>query len=226
MNSKRAGNEERDADDQGAGIPDDVCKTTSDRTADRASLVTAEGDHQTERTDRQTGPKRLQVDDLAPHEHETPDCDQHEWNDVCGGAERAVEPVGDLRPDRATIPPEPHERREEEADRDHPESPELGMVMRSGLGRSALPDTSRGARLGCPLDGLLPGRCHRGCCFCGSVPYPPPHPGRPRDRGRRSARGARALRHNARARASSMINSASVRLPKPLVSVLPSSRSL
>ena len=45
-----------------------------------------------------------------------------------------------------------------------------------------------------PLDGLLPGDSHWACCFCGSVPYPPPHACRHRDRGRRSARRAGALR--------------------------------
>ena len=77
-------------------------EATAEGAADSASLVAAERDHEPERADGEPGAERLQVDELAPHEHQAADGDEHERDRVGGDAEGAVEPVGDLAP---TAPP-------------------------------------------------------------------------------------------------------------------------
>ena len=162
--------------------------------ADRTTLVTTEGDHEAERPHDEAGPEGLQVDEPAAHEHQDAHRDEDERNEVGGNPERVVEPVDDGGTDGAAVPAEPEHRREEQSNGDHPQSPELGMMVRSLL-RCPLPRGGRRrARLGCPLDGLLPGHGHRACCFCGGLPYPPPDAHRDRDRGRRRPRRARPLR--------------------------------
>ena len=111
----------------------------------------------------------------------------------------------------AAVPAEPEDRREQEPDRDHPEAPELGMVMPAGLLRFL--------------------RTRAGCAACAFAPAPRASSRRHGLSASRAAGvscgAARVVAvQPARARASSTITSASARLPKPRVSTFSSSRSL
>ena len=130
-----AGDDERDPDDEHARLTDEVRETTREPAADHPALVAPEREHQAEGTDHEAGAEGLQVDELAAHEHEPAEAEENERNDVGGSPEGAMEPVGGLLADRPTVPAEPQQGGEEGTDRDHPEPPQFGMVMRSGLRR-------------------------------------------------------------------------------------------
>ena len=175
---KRAGDEEGDSDDQRAGLPDHVREAAAERAADRASLVAAERDHQPERADDEPGAKRLQVDDLAAHEHQAADRDQHERD---RRTRRPRRRRGARRPRSRRRRRRPTRARAASPGRGRPRPSRAPRARDDGaIGSSCapLPDAGRCARLGRPPDGLLPGHGHGACSFCGRVPSPPHPPGR------------------------------------------------
>src|SRR5262249_20333803 len=103
-----------------------------------AARIRAESDEQSERGDTDAGLEGPEIDKGAADEHQCPDSDECERHDVCGIAHRGPQTVGDLPADDAPVPAEVDDGHEDEADRNHPEPPELGMVMRSGLARALL----------------------------------------------------------------------------------------
>ncbi len=157
---QHAGQEQSGADDDRAGLPHDPGEAAAEERADGAALVASERDHQPDAGDHEAGAERLEVDERAADEHQPAHADEHERQHVGGAADRVLQPLRDLRADDAPVPAEPEHGREEEADRGHPEPPQLGMVVRSGLLRRPLPDAGRRARPQGPLGGLLPGRRH------------------------------------------------------------------
>ena len=171
---------ERHADDQRAGLADHVSEAAAERAADGASFVIAERDHEARRRRREPGAERAQVDELAADEHQPADAEEHERERRRRRrrTRRRASPRRARR--RAPVPAEPQHGREDEPDRDHPEPPELGMVVRlASSARAAW--LARRARLRRPLDVLSPGES---CAILRRAR-------RDRDRGRRSARSAR-----------------------------------
>ena len=130
---QRAGNDEGDPDNEHARLTHEVREAARKSAADHPSLVAPEREHEAEGTDHEAGAEGLQVDDLAANEHEPAEAEENERNDVGGSSEGAAEAVCDLLTDRTTVPTEPQQRGQEGTDRDHPEPPQFGMVMRSGL---------------------------------------------------------------------------------------------
>ncbi len=171
---QRAREEESDPDDHGARLPDDLGQTAAERLAHDAAVIATERDHQPDGADREPRAERAQVDECAPHEHQAAEHDEDERDGVRGRPQHVARAVGHPGSGRAAVPAEPEHRREEGADRGHPEPPELGMVVRSGLAPLLLPDPCGGAWLELSLSLPL---SHGTCRFlaprrrsCGGAP--------------------------------------------------------
>jgi hypothetical protein len=116
----------------------------------------AERQHQAGDGDRQAGAERADVDELAARDHQRADGDERDRRHVRAPAECRDEPVRDRAADDASVPAQVEDAAEEEPERDEPEPPELGMVVRlraTGPGALLLAD-ARGrlrAQLPCAL---------------------------------------------------------------------------
>ena len=143
------GEDQRNADDQRPRLADHVCEAAPERRADGAAVALPQGDHQPEEADREAGAERPQVDQFAANEHQAADADERERDERRGGAEAVVQPVGDVRPDGASVEAEPQHGSEDEPERDEAEPPELGMVVPARLLR-LLADAGRAPGLARP----------------------------------------------------------------------------
>ena len=156
------------------GLADHVREAAGEAAADRASLVAPERDHEAEGADDEPRAERLQVDELAADEHQPADAERARAESRRRRRRRRRRGQSAIvRADRAAVPPEPEHRREEAADRDHPEPPQLGMVVRSGLLARRFRTRRRACAASAPACGLLAGGGHWACSFCGGLPYPP-----------------------------------------------------
>jgi hypothetical protein len=79
------------------------------------------------------------LDEAAPAEHHRADDDQRRRQQVAGVPDESPDSVDDRSAGAASLPPQVHERREEQADGGEPEADQLGMVVTALLGRALTP---------------------------------------------------------------------------------------
>ena len=92
-------------------------------------MVLAQGDHQADHADDDTGAERLHVDERAADEQQAAETEQDQRHDIRRRADAGLEPVGDMGAHWAAVPAEPEHGGEKEADRGHAEPPQLGVMM-------------------------------------------------------------------------------------------------
>jgi hypothetical protein len=125
---KGSGEEECNACDQRPGAPDERPDELLEPGADPAAGVREE-QKEPEGHGSETPAERMNLHELAPAQHQGADDDERGGHQVAGVADDGPEPVDDPPACAASLPPQVHERAEEEADGGEAEADQLGMVV-------------------------------------------------------------------------------------------------
>ena len=97
-----------------------------------------ERQHQAGGEDRESGPERTHVDELAPREKKCADDHAGRGKDRSSGANQRLEPVGRQTAGEAAAPTQVDDRREKDAERGEDEPDQLWVLMAVSLPRGAL----------------------------------------------------------------------------------------
>ncbi len=121
---------QKDAEDGGAGAPEQPAKEEVERLARRPAARFSEDRHDPEAEHDEPSAERPHVHELCAGDHEAADDHEHERDAEPAVPDQTRQARVDLVPHHAAVPAEPERDGEEDAQEEQREPDQLGMVLR------------------------------------------------------------------------------------------------
>jgi hypothetical protein len=153
-----AGDEQEDAEHDGAGVAEESAEEKLERLTGRAAVALSEEQHQPKEDDDEPGAERPHCDEGGARDHQAAEAEQDRGNHEAPGAHEPVEPGDDLLADDAALPPEPEGNGQERANEAEREADQLRMLLGPAAAPPALALSHAGRRFRAHVPGTLPGR--------------------------------------------------------------------